>query len=1150
MEREAREGYRIDPVSLAGLLGQPAPTAEQAAVIAGPLEPTVVIAGAGSGKSETMAARVVWLVANGLVRPDRVLGLTFTRKAAAELANRVRARLTQLRATGFLGTEETAAVAGDPSGPGDGHGLLDAEPTVSTYHSYAARLVGDHSLREAMEPTMRLITPAVEWQMASGVVAAYDGPMDQVEMTPPSVTKAVLDLAGEMSEHLRTPDDVRRIGEWLRETRDALPKVRAPVRQIIAKHEAREQLLPMIERYRRLRADREVMDHGDQVALAARIASRHPEVGAIERARYSVVLLDEYQDTSHAQLVLLRALFGVASGGPGHPVTAVGDPCQSIYGWRGASAGNLLRFRQDFPARRGHPARVAKLATSFRNGEYILGAANALSGELRTEAPELPVLTSSAARDERGRVRCGLFETAEQEAGWLGDEIAATLAIPEGTAPDGGPWPDSVLHPSDVAILCRKRAQFPAIRQALESRGIPVEVVGLGGLLTVPEVADIVATLRVMHDPTAGDALVRLLTGPRWRIGPRDLVSLGRRARELAKDARRDVDLPEGAPEPRPEDALRQVITDLAAESGSLIDALDDLGEPARYSAAGFGRMATLAAELRGLRGQVNQPLPDLVTEVERTIGLDVEVAARPGAEAATARADLDAFADAAARFAGSAEEPTLGAFLAYLNAAEDQEFGLEAGRIGDTDSVKLMTVHAAKGLQWPVVAVPGLSAGKSAQVFPARPTVSTKWTSNPRALPFPLRGDAADLPALRGLDNASLEAFDEACLLREEREERRLAYVALTRASYLLLASGYWWGATGSTRMGPSVFLREIHDVCAAHPRHPGYAVAHWADEPPEDATNPLLAEPTTAPWPPAATPPGADRTPVSTGTPPPGATGEGIRSPGQEGVVAGGEMVRAALDGAADAWLGAYATEALDGADAGRPAGWALDERLLLAERAAQRRANRNDVELPAHLSVSTLVAMARDVDEVARRIRRPLPRPPAPHLRRGTAFHRWLEELYGQQRLLGTDELPGAADEEAASDADFEALRAAFTASAWAERVPAEVEVAFETRLADRLVRGRIDAVFREPGGGYTVVDWKTGRAPRDDAERRAVAVQLAAYRLAWARLTSLDVERVSAAFHYVRTNETVRPADLLDERGLESLITTIPEAPATP
>src|SRR5439155_2888162 len=132
--------------------------------------------------------------------------------------------------------------------------------------------------------------------------------------------------------------------------------------------------------YAEAKAAREVIDHGDQVALAARIAARHPETGAAERTRYRAVLLDEYQDTSHAQLVLLRALFG-----GGHPVTAVGDPCQSIYGWRGASAGNLRRFRADFRGGdgtgRGAAAPLAVLSTSFRDSGRVLDAAAALQAE-------------------------------------------------------------------------------------------------------------------------------------------------------------------------------------------------------------------------------------------------------------------------------------------------------------------------------------------------------------------------------------------------------------------------------------------------------------------------------------------------------------------------------------------------------------------------------------------------------------------------------------------------------------------------------------------------------------------------------------------------------------------------------------------------
>src|SRR6516165_7046128 len=435
---------RYSPVQLARLLGLPEPTPEQAAVISAPLGPLAVVAGAGSGKSETMAARLVWLVANGLVRPDRVLGLTFTRKAAAEFADRVRSRLERLRRAGLGDTGPTATT--DPEDPFGG------DPVIGTYHAYAGRLVGDNALREGLEPSMRLITPALSWQLAAQIVAAYDGPMDEIIWTPQTVTAAVLELAGDLSEHLRDTSDVTAVGLWLTAEHDALPgRISAAVRKIIATQRAREQLLPLVSRYAAAKAAREVLDHGDQVALAARIASRHPEVGAAERARYQVVLLDEYQDTSHAQLVLLRSLFG-----GGHPVTAVGDPCQSIYGWRGASAGNLRRFTADFPvvarvrpfgaSASSGPAPVLQLSTSFRNSAQVLDAAAAIQEELRYEAPDVPRLTSAPDRAERGTVTCALLDTVLDEAEWVAGQAAAMLApgpgTAPGTAPDGAPWPD------------------------------------------------------------------------------------------------------------------------------------------------------------------------------------------------------------------------------------------------------------------------------------------------------------------------------------------------------------------------------------------------------------------------------------------------------------------------------------------------------------------------------------------------------------------------------------------------------------------------------------------------------------------------------------------------------------------------------------
>ena len=337
-------------------------------------------------------------------------------------------------------------------------------------------------------------------------------------------------------------------------------------------------------------------------------------------------------------------------------------------------------------------------------------------------------------------MRCALLPTVTDEAEWLAGQAAALLALPDGAAPDGRPWPDgraAGVRPSDIAVLCRKRSQFVALRQALEAREIPCEVVGLGGLLSVPEVQDVVATLRVLHDASASDALARLLTGPRWRIGPRDLVALGRRARDLTRGDSADPSPDSaamttetgnesaGRADEDTGDAIAEAITDLTAESGSLVEALDDLGDPGGYSATGYARLRALAEQARRLREHVTRPLADLIAEVERALSLDIEVAARPGGDLTAARADLDAFIDVAATFAGDQPEPTLGAFLAYLAAAQQEEFGLETGRVGESDTVKLLTVHAAKGLQWPAVFVPGLAAGERAQVFPARPRVS-----------------------------------------------------------------------------------------------------------------------------------------------------------------------------------------------------------------------------------------------------------------------------------------------------------------------------------------------------------------------------------------------------------------------------------------
>ena len=1078
----------IGPVELAAELGIAAPTAEQADVIAAdPHASTLVVAGAGSGKTETMAARVVWLVANGYVTPEGVLGLTFTRKAAQQLAARVRARLRRLAGSGVLDRL-------DPTGARLA-AVLAGEATVLTYHAYAGRLVAEHALRLPTDPGARLLTETGAWQLAHRVTASWEPDLDLEGKVPRTVTGWVLGLAGQLAEHLCEPAQLREATEALITTLVTAspgPRQRGPLRAdlkpVVESQRARLAMLPLVERYIELKRREAVLDFGDQMGIAALLARDHPEVGAAERTRFGAVLLDEYQDTGHAQRILLRSLFGSVAE-RAMPVTAVGDPCQSIYGWRGASAANLPRFTTDFPRTDGRPAVTRGLLTSFRNPPEVLAVANAISGELRAGPVQVGELRPRDGAGS-GEVRCALLPDIRAEVSWVAAAVADRWHL---AVADRG-------TPPTAAVLVRRRADMAMLAAALRARDVPVEVVGLGGLLDTPEVRDLVSVLRLLVDPLAGTAAVRLLTGARCQIGAADLAALWQRARELAMDHRTPMGSGAG-----PEQLLAALPGELPgehADQAGLVDALDSPGDPARYSDVGYQRLRALASELRSLRRRLTQPLTDLVADAERTLLLDTESLARPDP---AGRAHLDAFADVVADFAATSPLVGLPALLDYLTTAEDAEDGLEPGEVEVApDRVQVLTVHAAKGLEWEVVAVPHLVEG----VFPAAKK-SSSWLRTVTELPVALRGDRVDLPFFtlpvaadqKELGEA-LSGHETAFDARRLTEERRLLYVALTRAQRSLLASGHYWGQTGSAPRSPSDFLLEVRDV-----EH--CVIDQWAPPPGDGEPNPLDTAARQAPWP--ADPLGARRDPMAQGA----------------------QLVRQALQ--------LVSAKQCDHTVSHSRAGWQREIDVLLAERDARRAEQR--VVLPAHLSVSQLVELTDDPSALATRLRRPLPLAPNPMARRGTAFHAWLERRFGATRLIDHDELPGAADAGAAPNTELGQLQAAFLASEWAARSPHDVEVPFETVLDGVGLRGRMDAVFADPDGGWTVVDWKTGAVP-DDAALPAVSVQLAAYRLAWSALSGAPLTRVRAAFHYVRDGRTVRPADLLDADGLRDLLRAIP------
>lgn len=1025
-------------------------TDEQLAIITHPLQPQLVVAGAGSGKTTVMAARVVHAVAHFGLAPERVLGLTFTNKAAGELADRVRAALGRL-------TEE-----------------YDDEPTVATYHAYAARLVRDHALRVGREPLSDLLTEAGRWQLAMQVVRGASDRFEDLNWTAETVARYLLDLDADLAEHCCDIATVRAFDADLLAECAASPRLNNDIKNCAAAARSREELLTLVERYRKAKADAYVIDYGDQVALAAEIAAVAPEVGRAERDRFGLVVLDEYQDTGVAQRELLSRLFG-----GGHPVTAVGDPNQAIYGWRGASVGNLLRFPQHFPVLGGGRASPQPLVTSFRCGGRILSVANAVAGPLRDSAAghrrprlDVPQLRARPGAGDCGETVVALLDTVAAEADWVAGQVARAVY-------------DEGVPPGEVAVLCRASSAFAGLHRALLARELPVEVVGLGGLLEMPEVSDVVATLRLLVDGADNPSLVRLLTGPRWRLGPRDLAALGRRAAALCGDRGRTG---------QPADPLLRAIdrTD-PVDTVSLLDAVDSPG-PAALSAAARARLAEFSAELAGLRGLAGQPVVDVVAEVVSRIGLDVEIEAELERVAAARAANLAAFADHAAQFTGFDGRTDLTAFLAFLEAAADAENGLDVGAVSAADTVKLLTVHKAKGLEWRVVSVPGLAA----KVFPAE-RGRRRWSTAAAVLPNPLRGDASDLPPRPALTSRALAAFGKECAADDADEERRLGYVAFTRARERLLLSGYWWGETQKGRKGPSVLLEEVAGLGS-----PLVRVDRWVPEEVVGEHNPLAAQagrdvPWPAPYDPAAL---ARRRHAA-------------------------ELVRAAPPRRPP-------LEHLDEAVRAQAHAWYADADALLAELCAGRAPVR-EVQLPRRLTTTQVVALRADPDGLARSLARPLPAAPAAAARRGTRFHRWVESRYGQRPLLDPDEPPGAGEPDPAA-AELAELQDRFLESPYGARDPVAIEAPFELVVGGRVLRGRIDAVYADPDG-FDVIDFKTGQPPRDFA---AAALQLSVYRLAWADLAGVEPAAVRAGFLYVRPGELRRPDRLLDRAELAELL----------
>ena len=1001
---------------------------QQLSAVKAPREPAVMVAGAGSGKTTSMSARIAFLIGSGYLTPEQVLGLTFTTKATAQLLESARSRIFTLME---LDPQSFTSETGDP--------------VIATYNSFASGIVKEFGALLGRDFSTDVLTDGERQQLAYRLVCNTQRDLSGISVGPAKLTSELLALDSELSELAIDPASVIEYDLKLISYVAGLHGSNASLRKIASTSGRRIALARMVQDWRELKKERELIEFSDQVRLATKIVTQFPQVAMQIRSRFEIALLDEYQDTSISQRILLETIF---SGG--FPVTAVGDPCQAIYGWRGASVENINSFPRQFRTKDDQPASVYPLSANRRSGVQILELANLISENLRAEHPSVQKLDPT--RELQGNITLALFDFADQEITWMADRIAEQ---------------HEAIHAAglgdDIAVLAATGNYLLRMRDALQQRGIPVQLHSAAGLLSHPLVIDLRAILEVIHEPTANPSFVRWASGVKWRIGARDLAALGARAAELAKT----IGQPSGASVDSIDQALSSAVEGIdLVDVVSLSDALFDLGPLDHYSTSAIDRFGKMAGVIRSVRPHAGEPLVEFLGRVIRATGIDVQ--SQLNASDAIAVNEL---INLAADFTDADGRVSLGAFISRLNDIERFDITLDFEQPVEKGAVQLITIYKAKGLEYTHVYLPNLSD----KAFPGGQARSN-WSTDATMAPWPLRQDAP--PAIAAFPDYSLTKLSETDLKNgylahfeslKEREVERLAYVALTRAKDSLTLTGSWWGVNWKTPHGPHPFLTAAHDLLAGTSAH----IPFWAPSP--DGDRPERAEdPGEWPWP----------LPVPQGT--------------REGLVRQSEYVHESTTPLAEVTENDSAT--VDRWESALAALKRERERLHLPVRT---------IALPRSLGASSMLRAMREPEVLAVELARPMPQQPNYIAARGTEIHAFIETHYDRATLFDWDELEGAWDRTGTDTESVRNLKSAFLSSRFARLSPVAVEQQFSLTIWGRFVTGYIDAVF-EIDGRYLVVDWKTGGTDHLDP------TQLAFYRLAWAQIAGVDWKEVDTAF----------------------------------
>ena len=1137
---------------LAILTGANPPTEEQSAVITAPRGQLLVVAGAGSGKTETIANRLVYGVINAGIVPEAILGLTFTRKAAAEMAARFALRLEHFASLmeSVQNRQQTAEViavlkAADLdldqlrqrfealTQRGITSEMLRHPVSVSTYDSYAGTLLTEFGNLVGRESGFTTITDAARYQIMTDVVQSWTGALGvkrEGENTE-HLIKILLTLANDTNSHLVDLAEMKQtyrsylsVAEHLRDTEGselnatALRQLKTALNTLEFGRNATDVIQAFNERKQELM----MADFSDQTRETVRLVEQLPVVGDSQRERFQLVFLDEFQDTSVAQMRFLSGIFRDCA------VTAVGDPNQAIYGWRGASAASMEDFGTMFCS---DPQQLLTrtLSTSWRNDEDILKVANRISAELAT-APS-PGASGKVRRNQglQPAVSKPLQARPGANPGIVyGIQTLTDIQQSQAVVNFLRLWQaqrvklQSEGMPAEklptAAVLCRAKNAIPGLVEALRRAGIPYQTRGMQGVLTDPGVRLVRAALEVTDNPEKSASLLILLD--RYRLGLSDLQKVGQNPHRFT-----------------PYQIVMEGGAEVSAEAGVRLEKLRGILTELKDNAA-FATPLVLARL------------------AHRLLDLDIEQQL-PGSPCHAAA--YVEFLNLVRDF-GQTPGATLSGFLNWLSAGEDEEASFaDLDFEVDNAAVQIITIHAAKGLEWDWVAVPNLNK----KTFPS--AKSNIWITQRNVLPYPLRSDRAHLPELELKTQTVLTAkgkvsskkgllgpYQEEAGQYTLREESRLAYVAFTRAKSRLLLGHCWFERQTQAERLPSQFFLVAQDphqhiftdvevsgaVNGADAETSGGSTAETenlltpfnAETFAQEATRLGIALPSVE-WP---------ETEVTS-------IPEKTQNPNQDRFDAG---VWPALPWTQTRQDFAHAVAATEAALASgkfadgisQDAAEETERRLGQLLHQPQTRLGTGD--LLGRISATGMARLAQDSEGYLLQRLRPLPQEPSAAARLGTYMHAWIASQLENEDVLifdagmengFTSEQRKLLHKWQQHYADLELLRRLRR-----PRVEFNGELYVE-EAGGAVIPLRIDAQFVEAQTGKIwILDWKTGRRPTPENYAQWLH-QLGIYRLYWLQAhPQTPAEDIVCAYVFLNEDSPERQLltlrDILDELGI--------------